>query len=117
MYVNPKNLFKLGNPVNVLILLLAKQATTKNDMSEYIASLVSDDQELDKLIEEDYLKKIKGTKKLNEFQKIRLGKKGTKFLNDLDEPDVEEQDITIFNWLKNIYLKRGKTVGNGKRTQ
>ena len=57
MYVNPKNLFKLGNPVNVLILLLAKQATTKNDMSEYIASLVSDDQELDKLIEEDYLKK------------------------------------------------------------
>ena len=30
---------------------------------------------------------------------------------------MEEQDITIFNWLKNIYLKRGKTVGNGKRTQ
>ena len=60
---------------------------------------------------------IKGTKSDSEQSKIRLNIKGKEFFRELSEPEVEEQDKTVFNWLKKHYLNAGKSVGNGIRTQ
>lgn len=115
MYININNLFKLKNPLMLPLLLVLKQAS-KKDVSEQLAVLI-DDAELDYLIQNKFVKYIKGTKKQNELQKLRLDKKGTEFLNNLDEPEVEEQDVKIFEWLSEQYKSKEKQVGNGKKTK
>jgi hypothetical protein len=60
---------------------------------------------------------IKGSKSEAESLKTRLNDKGKEFFRELSEPEVEEQDKTVFNWLKKYYLDAGKSVGNGIRTQ
>ena len=115
MYINVKNLFSLKNPLSLPLLLVLRHAT-KKDVSEQIAMLI-DDLALEELINDGFVKSIKGTKDSNELQKLRLDKKGTAFLNSLQDPEVEEQDVLMFNWLKGVYLNEGKKVGNGKNTQ
>lgn len=115
MYINISNLFKLKNPLMLPLLLVLKQSS-KKDVSEQLAVLI-DDTELDYLIQNKFVKYIKGTKKQNELQKLRLDKKGTEFLNNLDEPEVEDQDVKIFDWLSEQYKKKEKQVGNGKKTK
>jgi hypothetical protein len=60
---------------------------------------------------------IKGKKDEPESLKIRLNDKGKEFFRELSEPEVEEQDRIIFDYLKKYYLDAGKSVGNGIRTQ
>lgn len=114
MYINFENLFKLKNPNSVLILLAAKQAS-KKDMSEYLATLIQEDSELEYLVSEGYLKLIKKGK--SDIHKIRLDKKGTAFLKTLSEPDIQEQDIKIAEWLKGVYISKDKQIGNFKKTK
>lgn len=116
MHINIDNLFKLENPLLLPLLLVLKHASNK-DVSEKVASLVMEDDNIEYLLQNDYIKYIKGKKNQNEFERMRLGKKGTKFLNDLDEPMVEDQDLMIFDWLSDIYKKRQKEIGNGKKTK
>ncbi len=115
MYVNLENLFKI-NPMLVPLLLVLKHAS-KRDVSNKVAMLITSDQDLEDLINKGYIKFIKGNKKDNEFQKMRLDKKGTAFLNSLEDPEVEEQDTVVFEWLAAVYRKKEKQIGNGKRTQ
>ena len=116
MYINIDNLFKLKNPLTLPLLLILKQAS-KKDVSKCIQELGFEDTEFSKLQVDGYIKFIKGNKKQTLIQKMRLDKKGTEFLNSLDEPDVEEQDIKIFDWLSAKYKERDKQIGNGKKTK
>ena len=116
MYINTDNLFNLPNPFMLPLLLTLKQVT-KKDMSDKVASLITTDEDLEDLEKEGYIKYIKGKKSDSLITKMRLGRKGTEFLNSLDEPDVEEEDIKIFDWLADIYRKRDKQIGNGKKTK
>lgn len=115
MYINTKNLFKI-NPLMLPLLLVLKKAG-KEDVSGIITQLIFDDAELEELMKNDYIKEIKGKPKDNELQKLRLTSKGTKFLNSLSDPDVLEEDVQVFNWLKSAYVSEGKQVGNSKATQ
>lgn len=115
MYINIKNLFKI-DPTILPLLLVAKQAG-KKELSTEIAMLLPEDDITDKLIEDGYLKLLKGKANQELPEKIRLGKKGTEFLNSLDQPDVEEEDIKVFIWLSDVYKKRNKQIGNGKNTK
>lgn len=63
------------------------------------------------------LTSIKGKKGDNPILNVRLSKKGKDLLNDLEQAPVEEQDKTVFDWLKNHYLKADKEIGNGAKTQ
>lgn len=116
MYINLDNLFKLPYVHNITFLLILKQAS-KKDVSEYLLKSGCTVGNLNDLKEQGYVKFIKGKKGQTDFEKARLDKKGTKFLYELDEPDVEEQDVQIFKWLSDIYKKMGKEIGNGKKTQ
>jgi len=115
MHINIKNLFKLPDAKALPLLLVLKQAS-KKDRSEEVASLIVSDEDLDRLEKQGYIKYIKGKKSDSIIHKMRLGKKGTAFLNSLEDPDVEEEDVRIFNWLSEIYKKRDKQIGNGKKT-
>ena len=52
---------------------------------------------------------IKGKKDEAESLKIRLNDKGKEFFRELSEPEVDEQDKTVFNWLKK-YSNYGKKI-------
>lgn len=114
-YINVDNLFKLPNPMTLPLLLVLRHAS-KRDMSEEIARLINDD-DLEVLEKKGYIKYIKGKKTQSILHLMRLNKKGTAFLNSLDEPEVEDQDVKIFDWLAETYKKRDKQIGNGKKTK
>jgi len=116
MYINIQNLFKLPHPNSLALLLVLKQAGEK-DLSKEISLLALEDMDLHALKENGYIKYIKGKASQNVNQKMRLDKKGTKFLNDLDTPEVLEEDKKIFDWLAEMYKGQDKIVGNGKATQ
>ncbi len=116
MHINLENLFKLEFVHNIVYLLILKQATQK-DVSQYLLQTGCTVGHLNDLKEQGYVKFIKGKKGQTEWQKARLDKKGTEFLNSLDEPEVEEQDIRIFDWLAEQYKKKEKQIGNGKKTK
>jgi hypothetical protein len=116
MYINISTLIKLPNPLTLPLLLILKQAN-KKDLSEHIISVVTSEEDLNTLEEGGYISYVKGKKGQTNFERMRLGKKGREFLNDLDEPEVEDQDERIFKWLSEIYNKKEKQIGNGKKTK
>jgi hypothetical protein len=74
--------------------------------------------ELDELIKKDYLKIIKGKKGQELPERIRLGKAGTKYLSSLSDPEVEDNDIKMFEYLTKIYLEHEdeeRHIGNKKK--
>lgn len=116
MYVNLKNLFELPE-INFLPLLLVLYQASKKDVHEEIKSIYPEKEDLDYLESNGFIKYIKGTKNQDIYQKLRLDKKGKEFLKSLEEPSVEEEDLKIFDWLSDIYKKREKQIGNGKKTK
>lgn len=114
MYINPKKLLTLPNPYNALLLLAIKQNHTEG-VSDVVAQLIQDDQEVQNLIDSGYIKIIKGKKNQSDIEKYRLDKKGKEFLEDLDEADVTEDTVKIRDWMAKVYLDMGKKVGNKKR--
>ncbi len=62
------------------------------------------------------LTSIKGKKGDNPMYNIRLSPLGKKLLEDIETPETEEEDKTVFEWLKSYYLKADKEIGNGAKT-
>lgn len=115
MYVNLDNLFTIDP--KLLPLLLVLKHVPKIDVSDKLAMVVPDDQVLGDMVEKGYVKYVKGKKGQSELERLRLGVKGTAYLNSLEEPMVEDQDIKIFDWLSEKYKKMDKQIGNGKKTK
>ena len=99
-------------------------------LSEYIILIAVNQTETDWLIEnldEDTYKSFEAlslikhvkakTKKEHLYTSLRLSDLGKQLLAELEEAPVEPEDKTVFEWLKNHYIKLGKDVGNGAKTQ
>lgn len=56
-------------------------------------------------------------KKEHLYTTLRLSDSGKALLSELEEAPVESEDKTVFEWLKNYYIKAGKDIGNGAKTQ
>lgn len=93
------------------VLQLCKQNRIE-DLSEI---LEQEKETLNKLSENGYLEEIKGTKTQSQFQKIRASKKGVEALDLVSTPLVTENELKIFEWVKNIYKNLDKEVGNEKK--
>lgn len=118
MYVNLDNIFKLKDPLMLPLLLILKHAA-KKDVSEKIQSLGYKDTDYSKLQVDGYIKFIKGTNKQTLLQKMRLDKKGTQYLNSLQDPEITENDTKMFDYLCEMYLSHEDTerhIGNKKKT-
>lgn len=103
------------HPLDIFILQIIHQ-NKSNDMSEDLV-LLMEEENMKRLQEFGLMTLIKGTKKMNEFQRLRLSKKGSKWLKDFQSYDVVENDIKVFDTLKKIYADEGKEVGSEKKTK
>lgn len=103
------------HPIDIYILQIIHQNRT-DDMSEDLILLMDDDS-LKRLNAFGLMEMIKGTKKMNEFQRLRLTKKGKKWLSDFQTYDIVENDIKLFDTLKQIYVDADKEVGSEKKTK
>ena len=103
------------HPIDIYILQLIHQ-NKSDDMSEDLV-LIMDDDSLKRLHAFGLMEMIKGTNKMNEFQKLRLSKKGKKYLSDFQTYNVVENDIKLFDTLKQIYVDADKEVGSEKKTK
>jgi hypothetical protein len=73
-------------------------------------------QEYEDLLELGYLTLIKGKKSNLENQKLRLSDRGKEFLENIEEAEEIEEDVTIFEWLCAVYKNLGKEIGSKKKT-
>ena len=103
------------HPLDVYILQIIHQ-NKSNDMSEDLVLLMDDDI-LKRLHAFGLMEMIKGTNKMTEFQKLRLSKKGKKWLSDFQTYNIVENDIKLFDTLKQIYIDLDKEVGSEKKTK
>lgn len=111
MYINFNLLHKKGlEPQDIYFLAGIKQIE-----KEVLDKLPGD--VFNRLEALSLLTSIKGRKGDNPIYNVRLSKEGKKLLEDLEQAPVLEEDSTVFEWLKNYYLKAGKVIGNGAKTQ
>jgi hypothetical protein len=96
-----------------MILQMVKQQRSE-DCSEY---LVDCHKEIRCLTELGYISSIKGNKKDSAESKLRTTKAGEELLQNIEIPEIIEEDLTLFEWVKNIYLSKDKKLGNQKKTK
>jgi len=114
MYLNMKYLKENNLSFeDIFVLQLAKQQRTEN-CTEYLEDLEKVVISLEKT---GYLTRIKGKKADSEMSKVRISKEGDVILSNLEIAEVTENDITLFTWIKGIYLEMEKTLGNQKKTK
>jgi hypothetical protein len=114
MYINVKILEVHSiSLIDTVILQLVKQNKFE-DMSEILEELSVD---LDSLRMRGLIEGIKGKPKDSVFKKIRLTEKGSSILDDIEIPEILEEDLKIYDWLESIYTKSGKDIGNKKKTK
>ena len=111
MYIN-YNIAKAHNLAVEDIFYLCGIKQTEKDILETIP-----DDVLSRYETQSLLTSIKGSKTENPRHKIRLSDKGKSLLEDLETPEILEEDIKIFSWLKDIYIASGKELGNQKKTK
>ena len=115
MYINTNIVKHYNLNLQQVALLQILHQAKNEDVSEWLESYNGD---LDVLNEKSFLSEVKAKNKQESvYKRLRLSKKGREVLDAIETPDIEEQDKTVFEWLKNYYLKAGKEIGNGAKTQ
>jgi hypothetical protein len=117
MYINFEIAKKRGlSPTDVVNLQLISQNKT-----EELEEIITDNIPLSVLNwyqELEYVTLVKAKNKSDSIQnRIRLSSKGNDLLEDLQVPQINDDDLRIFEWVKSIYIKEGKEIGNEKRTK
>ena len=113
MYINLSVLGKSGLEYSDLVFLAAINQTETEWLIENFKD--SDYERFERL---SIIKHIKQkSKKEHLYVSLRLSDLGKQLLSELEEAPIEEEDKTVFEWLKNYYLKAGKEIGNGAKTQ
>ena len=118
MYLNVDYIHsqKLTAP-DIGILQLIKQQRTE-DMEDNIATYINDDQ-FERFFEMGYIETIKGEKNDSEIARLRLTKKGTKLLENVEIPEITQGDLDMFDYLVDMYMKgdEDRVIGNKKKTK
>lgn len=117
MYINFEIAKKRGlSPTDVVNLQLISQNKT-----ESLEEIITDNVPLSVLNwyqELGYVTLIKAKNKRNTIQnRVRLSTKGNDLLEDLQVPEVNEDDLQLYGWLETTYQKEGKELGNRKKTK
>lgn len=69
---------------------------------------------LEKFEKFDLVKYVSGTKKDSKFKLMRLSDKGSKILEEIQIPQINQDDLDVADWIKSIYTKSSKEIGNFK---
>lgn len=117
MYIN----FQLAKtkgltPTDVANLQLISQNKTES-LWEIITETVSL-QTLDRYQNLGYITLVKAKNKSDSIQnRVRLSPKGSELLEDLQVPEVNSEDLMLYDWLESTYKKEDKEIGNRKKTK
>lgn len=117
MYIN----FQLAKtkgltPTDVANLQLISQNKTES-LWEIITETVSL-QTLDRYQNLGYITLVKAKNKGDTIQnRVRLSPKGSELLEDLQVPEVNSEDLMLYDWLEATYKKEDKEIGNRKKTK
>lgn len=117
MYIN----FQLAKtkgltPTDVANLQLISQNKTES-LWEIITETVSL-QTLDRYQNLGYITLVKAKNKADTIQnRVRLSPKGSELLEDLQVPEVNYEDLMLYDWLEATYKKEDKEIGNRKKTK
>lgn len=104
------------SPTDIANLQLISQNKTE-DLEEIITdniplSVLNWYQEL------EYVTLVRAKNKSDSIQnRIRLSPKGNDLLEDLQVPQINDDDLQLYNWLEKTYQKEGKELGNRKKTK
>lgn len=113
MYLNLSLLNKSGLEHSDLVFLCAISQTETDWLIENLR-----DDVYERLERLSLIKHIKQkSKKEHLYRSLRLSDAGKTLISELEEVPVEPEDKTVFEWLKNYYLRAGKEIGNGAKTQ
>jgi hypothetical protein len=117
MYINFEIAKKRGlSPTDVVNLQLISQNKT-----EKLEEIITDNIPLSVLNwyqELEYVTLVKAKNKSDSIQnRIRLSSKGNDLLEDLQVPQINDDDLQLYEWLERTYQKEGKELGNRKKTK
>lgn len=120
MYINLEILeSKCLSLLDIGLLQVIRQNKSE-DCSDYLrrCSLSGGQEYFDRFVTAELVEFIKPKKKSDDqFVCIRLSKKGTTWLEEIETPEITEDDLKIYSWLEGIYTNSGKEVGNKKKTK
>jgi hypothetical protein len=116
MYVNFNLIASRNfNPQDAVFLQLISQNKVE-DLSETIEKSMGAEY-LHFYEEEGLITYVKGSKNDSIFKKVRLSSKGATFLEDLQVPEITEEDLIFYDWLEGIYKSTDRAVGNRRKTK
>jgi hypothetical protein len=103
--------------INEVGMLLAIKQNKTEDLSEYLSEFLTEDVQ-NRFEETGYVGYVK-TKSTEDtiYKLIRTTTKANTFLSDIETPEIEVQDLKIFDWLFKVYVGTDKVVGNAKKTK
>lgn len=115
MYLNVKMIEARGLTLDLVLLLQLCKQNKFEDLSEQIKLRAGLDMAW--LNERGLVEHVKAKNKSEtEFHTVRLSKKGQTYLDDIETPEITDEDLKIFDWLSRTYKNAGKEVGNRKKT-
>ncbi len=100
-------------PEDVVVL----QAIFQNRFEDQSKLLEIFNSNIDKFEKQEMVKFVQGTKKSTRAQLVRLSDKGNKILDEIQIPEINQDDLDVYSWLEGVYKKQGKEVGNAKKTK
>lgn len=117
MYVNFELMRKWGlSPIDVINLQLISQ--NKNESLEEVITNNISLEILDNYQKSEYVSLVKAKNKADTIQnRVRLTSKGSDLLETLQVPEVNEDDLKLYDWLESIYKAEDKEIGNRKKTK
>lgn len=117
MYINFKLLREKGIEIKTITDLIAVKQNKTENLSEYLSQELNAG-DLRALEELGYITYRKAKNKAeNAYNLVRTTDKANKLLDDITTPEVDEDSLKIFEWVKSIYLRENKEIGNQKRTK
>ena len=117
MYINFQLAATKGlSPTDVANLQLISQNRTEklvDIITEFLSLNV-----LEAYQDREYITLVKAKNKSDTIQnRVRLTSKGSDLLEDIQSPEINEDDLQLYNWLETIYKEEGKELGNRKKTK
>lgn len=115
MYINTNIVKHYNLNLQQVALLQILHQAKNEDVSEWLESYNGD---LDVLHYKGFLSEVKAkSKQESVYKRLRLSKKGREVLDAIETPEVTEDSLRIFEWIKQIYISAGKDLGNQKKTK
>ena len=117
MYINFKLAASKGLSLSHISLLQAIYQNRNEDLSLILREDTAS-HEIPHLDEQGYITYIKAkTKHAPRYSNVRLSSKGKEMLNNLEVPEIDDNDLRIYEWLAAIYKATEREIGNTKKTK